>query len=102
MATASSWRRIGGRAAASGAGGWAAAAGTGAAVVIEAAGTPDSIATAFQCAARGARVVIVGSGRTLDRSANWVGALQGKDLRVIGAHLTALADREASATRWSY
>ena len=71
-------------------------------VVIEAAGTPDSIATAFQCAARGARVVIVGSGRTLDRSANWVGALQDKDLRVIGAHLTALADREASVTRWSY
>jgi 2-desacetyl-2-hydroxyethyl bacteriochlorophyllide A dehydrogenase len=71
-------------------------------VVIEAAGTPDSIATAFQCAAAGGRVVIVGSGRTLDRSANWVGVLQDKDLRVIGAHLTALAEREASATRWSY
>ena len=71
-------------------------------VVIEAAGTPDSIATAFRCAAPGGRVVIVGSGRTLDRSANWVGVLQDKDLKVIGAHLTALAEREASATRWSY
>ena len=71
-------------------------------VVIEAAGTPDSIAIALKCATHGARVVIVGSGRTLDRSANWVGLVQDKNLSVIGAHLTALADREASATRWSY
>src|SRR5204863_2828581 len=71
-------------------------------VVIEAAGTPDAIATALRCAARGGRVVIVGSGRTLDRSANWVGLVQGKSLTVIGAHLTTLGEREASSTRWTY
>jgi predicted dehydrogenase/threonine dehydrogenase-like Zn-dependent dehydrogenase len=71
-------------------------------VVIEAAGTPDSIATALRCAARGGRVVIVGSGRTLDRNANWVARLQERDLTILGAHLTTVAEREASPTRWSY
>lgn len=70
-------------------------------VVIEAAGTADSIATALKCAAHGGRVVIVGSGRTLDRS-NWAGVLQEKKLTILGAHITAVADGEASAARWSY
>jgi 2-desacetyl-2-hydroxyethyl bacteriochlorophyllide A dehydrogenase len=71
-------------------------------VVIEAAGTADSIATALRCAARGGRVVIVGSGRTLDRSASWVTLLQDKNLEIIGAHLTAVAERDASLNRWTY
>jgi predicted dehydrogenase len=71
-------------------------------VVIEAAGTSGSIATALNCAARGARVVVVGSGRTLDRSANWASLVREKDLTLLGAHLTTVADREASAGRWTY
>jgi 2-desacetyl-2-hydroxyethyl bacteriochlorophyllide A dehydrogenase len=70
-------------------------------VVIEAAGTGDSIATALKCAARGGRVVIVGSGRTLDRS-NWAAVLQEKNLTIAGAHITAVADGDASAVRWTY
>src|SRR4029079_17067267 len=71
-------------------------------VGVEAAGTPDSIMTALRCAGRGARVVIVGSGRTLERSGAWASRLHDKDLAIIGAHLTAVSDREATAMRWSY
>ncbi len=71
-------------------------------VVIEAAGTADSIDTAMACAGSNGRVVIVGSGRTLDRSAAWARIVHDKRLRVAGAHLTTVADGEAGPRRWTY
>lgn len=71
-------------------------------VVIEAAGTPDAIATALTCAADGGRIVTVGSTRVLDRSADWVRQVQEKNLTVVGAHITAVAETDASAGRWTY
>jgi 2-desacetyl-2-hydroxyethyl bacteriochlorophyllide A dehydrogenase len=71
-------------------------------VVFEAAGTADAITTSLRCAAPGGRVVILGSGRTLDRSAAWVRLVQERNLSVIGAHLTTVADREASAARFTF
>ena len=74
----------------------------GADVVIEAAGTPDAITLALRCAAPGGRVVILGSGRTLDRSGEWARLVRERNLTLIGAHLTTVAEREASAARWTF
>jgi predicted dehydrogenase/NADPH:quinone reductase-like Zn-dependent oxidoreductase len=71
-------------------------------VVIEAAGTPGALAAALRAAAPGGRVVVLGSGRLLDRDADWARLVREKDLTVVGAHVGTVAQREASPTRWSY
>jgi 2-desacetyl-2-hydroxyethyl bacteriochlorophyllide A dehydrogenase len=61
-----------------------------AAVVIEATGDPDAIATAVAAARPGGTVVLLGSpwGVTHDVS---IAAIQHKSLRVVGAHISSLA-----------
>src|SRR6185369_1162900 len=64
--------------------------------------TPDAITLALKLAAPGGRVVILGSGRTLDRSGTWARLVRERNLTLIGAHLTTVAEREASAARWTF
>src|SRR4029453_10546541 len=35
-------------------------------------------------------------------SADWVRLVQARDLTILGAHLTTVAEREASAARWTF
>jgi predicted dehydrogenase/NADPH:quinone reductase-like Zn-dependent oxidoreductase len=71
--------------------------GVDAAVVIEATGDPEGLATAVAAARPGARVVLLGSprGRT---SAATLGEAQRKGLQLLGAHISALAVEARSAS----
>jgi len=62
----------------------------GAAVVIEATGDPDAIAPAVAAARDGATIVLLGSPRGVSRDIP-VAEIQARRLRVVGAHVSALA-----------
>jgi 2-desacetyl-2-hydroxyethyl bacteriochlorophyllide A dehydrogenase len=71
-------------------------------VVIEAVGSPQAITTAFESARPGGRVILLGSSRGLGRNVNWLDLVQKKNLTVIGAHIGALPNQDASSGRWTY
>ncbi|HEY0687063.1 MAG TPA: zinc-binding alcohol dehydrogenase [Steroidobacter sp.] len=71
-------------------------------VVIEAVGTPDAVTTAMQCARDGGKVVLLGSSRGLSRDVDVWSTTQQRNLTIIGAHISAIPERDASLTRWSY
>jgi predicted dehydrogenase len=68
-----------------------------AAVVIEATGDPEGLATAVAAARPGARVVLLGSPRGPTRAATLAEAHR-KGLRLVGAHVSALAVEARSAS----
>lgn len=62
----------------------------GAAVVIEATGDPQAIAHAFKAARDGGTIILLGSPRGLSNAVP-MGQLQSRRLRLVGAHISALA-----------
>jgi threonine dehydrogenase-like Zn-dependent dehydrogenase len=70
--------------------------------VIEAAGTPQAIVLACECAGKQGRVSIVGSSRGLGRDVNVFELIQQKMLTVIGAHSSTMPGKDPSQTRWTY
>ena len=71
-------------------------------VVIEAVGSPQAITTSMKCARDGGKVVLLGSSRGLGRDVDWKNLAQVKNLRIIGAHISALPEKDPSPARWSY
>lgn len=71
-------------------------------IVIEAVGTPDAVTTAMQCARDGGKVVLLGSSRGLSRDVDVWTTTQRRNLTIVGAHISAMPDRDASPVRWTY
>jgi threonine dehydrogenase-like Zn-dependent dehydrogenase len=71
-------------------------------IVIEAVGTPQAIAVAMNCARDGGRVVLLGSSRGLTRDLDIWGLAQQRNLEVVGAHISAMPDRDESPQRLTY
>jgi threonine dehydrogenase-like Zn-dependent dehydrogenase len=71
-------------------------------IVIEAVGSPNAIITASKCARDGGRVILLGSSRGLGRDVNWLELFQLRNISVIGAHISAIPDKDASIGRWTY
>lgn len=71
----------------------------GADVVIEIAGTADSMTTALRCAAPGARVIVVGSTRSLDHA--WLELARRQRVTIVGAHVSLLPFDDGSPRRWT-
>lgn len=71
-------------------------------VVIEAVGTPLAVITALECVCNGGKVVLLGSSRGLGRNIDWWNLAQKRDITVIGAHISAMPDKDASPGRWTY
>lgn len=71
-------------------------------VVIEAVGTPSANVTAMECAREGGRVVLLGSSRGLTRDLDMWGLAQRRNLEIVGAHISAMPDRDESPLRWTY
>jgi 2-desacetyl-2-hydroxyethyl bacteriochlorophyllide A dehydrogenase len=70
--------------------------------VIEAAGMPQAIAYACECAANKGRVSLVGSSRGLGRELDVWELIQKKMLTLSGAHSTTMAAKDPSPGRWTY
>ncbi len=70
---------------------------TDAAVVIEATGDPEGLVSAVAAARAGATVVLLGSPRGLTAAATFA-EVQRKGLRLVGAHISALAVEARSST----
>ena len=71
-------------------------------VVIEAVGSAPAISLAMRAARRGGRVVLLGSSRDLGRGLDWWTLAQQRDVTLVGAHISALPQRDQSATLWTY
>ena len=71
-------------------------------VVIEAVGTPQAIDIAMKCAKPGGRVVLLGSSRGLSRDVDLWNVAQRRSLDIIGAHITAIPEKESSTRMWTY
>lgn len=71
-------------------------------VVIEAVGTPDAAVTAMKAARVGGKVVLLGSARGLSRDIDMHDLVQRRRLSLIGAHISAMPDRDASPGRLTY
>jgi len=71
-------------------------------VVIEAVGTPQAIETAMKSAKPGGRIVLLGSSRGLIRDIDLWNLAQCRSLDFIGAHITAIPEKESSTTMWTY
>lgn len=71
-------------------------------VVIEAVGSAPGIGLAMRAARRGGRVSLLGSSRDLGRGLDWWSMAQERELTLIGAHISALPDRDSSEGRWTY
>jgi 2-desacetyl-2-hydroxyethyl bacteriochlorophyllide A dehydrogenase len=70
-------------------------------VVFEATGSPHAFAPALQLAARGARVILLGSTRGLVESFDPYTDLHLKGLRVIGAHVSTTPTSPTLHNRWT-
>ena len=73
----------------------------GASVVIEATGHPDLVVTAFQLAAAGGRVVLLGSTRGETASVNFYRDVHRKGVQVIGSHEITRPLHEDSPGYWT-
>lgn len=71
-------------------------------VVIEAVGTPHAIVTALECVRKGGKVILLGSSRGLGRNVDWWNLAQKRNVMVIGAHISAIPDKDSSPGRWTY
>jgi threonine dehydrogenase-like Zn-dependent dehydrogenase len=71
-------------------------------VVIEAVGTPQANVTALECAREGGRVVLLGSSRGLTRDLDVWRLAQQRNVEIVGAHISAMPDRDQSPLRWTY
>ncbi|MGE3512712.1 MAG: zinc-binding alcohol dehydrogenase [Vicinamibacterales bacterium] len=71
-------------------------------VVIEAVGTPGAVMTAVECARDGGTVVLLGSARGLGRDIDLFNAAQRRGVRMIGAHISVLPDKDVSPGRYTY
>jgi 2-desacetyl-2-hydroxyethyl bacteriochlorophyllide A dehydrogenase len=71
-------------------------------VVIEAVGSAKAIVQAMEGARPGGTVVLLGSSRDLGRHIDWWTVAQQRQLRLVGAHISALPSRDASLGRWTY
>lgn len=71
-------------------------------VVIEAVGSAPGIALAMRAARRGGRVVLLGSSRDLGRGLDWWFTAQERDVTLIGAHISALPERDSAEGLWTY
>jgi 2-desacetyl-2-hydroxyethyl bacteriochlorophyllide A dehydrogenase len=71
-------------------------------VVIEAVGSASAIALAMRAARRGGRVILLGSSRDLGRGLDWWTLAQERDLTIVGAHISAVPERDCSSTAWTY
>ncbi|MCY3833539.1 MAG: zinc-binding alcohol dehydrogenase [Chloroflexi bacterium] len=76
-------------------------AANGADVVIEATGAPAAVATAFQLAAAGGRVVLLGSARGNTQDLNFYRDVHRKGLLVIGAHESNQPLHDSSPGCWT-
>ncbi len=73
----------------------------GARIVIECTSAPSMVVTAFQLAARGGRVVLVGSSRGEAEAVNFYRDLHMKGLHVIGGHVDARPLQDNSPGFWT-
>jgi threonine dehydrogenase-like Zn-dependent dehydrogenase len=71
-------------------------------VVIEAVGTPGAVVTAMNCARDGGRVILLGSARGLGRNIDLYRAAQARRLTLVGAHISALPEKDVSPNRYTY
>ena len=71
-------------------------------VVIEAVGSPGAVEQSLRCAASGGKVVLLGSSRGIGRGVPFRELAQSRNLEVVGAHISAMPDRESSPGRWTY
>ena len=71
------------------------------AVVIEATGSPKLVARAFQLAAAGGRVVLLGSSRGESDGINFYRDVHKRGLRIIGGHESARPSHENSPGYWT-
>ncbi len=71
-------------------------------VVIEAVGTPQAVVQSLQCAIPGGKVILLGSSRGIGRGVDFKGLAQDRGIDIIGAHISAMPDRESSPGRWTY
>ncbi|MBI4524217.1 MAG: zinc-binding alcohol dehydrogenase [Deltaproteobacteria bacterium] len=71
-------------------------------VVIEAAGTPQAVAIACNCARENGRLSLIGSSRGLGREVDVWELMQKKKLTVVGAHSSTVPEKDASRSRWTY
>jgi len=71
-------------------------------VVIEAVGNPPAIETAIRCAKPSGQVVLLGSSRGISRDFALNDLIQSRNIRVVGAHIGAMPNTDASAGRWTY
>ncbi|OGG46046.1 MAG: hypothetical protein A3F84_01880 [Candidatus Handelsmanbacteria bacterium RIFCSPLOWO2_12_FULL_64_10] len=76
--------------------------GKGAAVVIEATGSPEAVAPAFQAAGWCGRVVLLASTRGETPSVNFYRDVHKKGLTVIGAHNSVRPGQESTAAFWTF
>ena len=70
-------------------------------VVIEATGSPQAVTTALECAAPGGRVELLGSARGITSDFSFDTAIAERNLTVIGAHITSIAQSESGHGRWT-
>ena len=73
----------------------------GADAVIEATGAPAAVTTAFELAAAGGRVVLLGSARGNTQDVNFYRDVHRKGLLVIGAHESNQPQRDGSPGYWT-
>ncbi len=73
----------------------------GADVVLEATGSGQGILTALRCARPGGRISLMGSSRGITGGVDFDRHVRGRDLEVIGAHISSLASSESALGRWT-
>ncbi len=71
-------------------------------VVIEAVGSPAAVGDAVRCARKRGRIALLGSTRGIGRGIDWIEKAQQKNIAFIGAHISALPEKDACAGRWTY
>ncbi|MBD3868859.1 MAG: zinc-binding alcohol dehydrogenase [Acidobacteria bacterium] len=71
-------------------------------VVIEAVGSPQAVVQSIQCAVPGGRVILLGSSRGIGRGVDFKRLAQDRSIDIVGAHISAMPDRESSPGRWTY
>jgi threonine dehydrogenase-like Zn-dependent dehydrogenase len=71
-------------------------------IVIEAVGTSRAIVQAMSAVKPGGTVVLLGSSRDLGRDLDWRAIAQERDVRLVGAHISVMPAKDASAASWTY